>query len=457
MARLLDIRSALTVLLTVFMLFRVTGCGTPVLHNAGVGDNELNRTNEPSDTDARAKTENALEQGHAPEVSRSGPVEVLTLEKAYDLAERHHPELTAARAHVKAAGGRIDQAGRFPNPELVGRMESAPPSGRTTGEAEYIGGISQSVPLGSRLEKAEQVAVEEQARRQQLLASTRLKLQKEIQGAFGTALYLDKVRRLQSQVVSNSVRLVELTRTRVDAGDSISQDLARAQLEQIRARVELKKIESLRQQAGLELATAMGLPGLKVGTLEGDLDRTLAIPKLKMVMNELESHPALRVARGDEAVQKARIELVESERIPDVNLELFYRRIQSSRTDAFDVGLSLPLPLFDRNRGAIDEARADADAAAEDVRAARQSLNRRLRRAHADLTRAVANAETMETEVLPRAATIRQTAEVRFEHGDINMMELLQTRRQWAEVRFRYLETLREAMDAWGEMRSFLN
>src|SRR5687768_4960612 len=80
----------------------------------------------------------------------------LTLGDALALAERHHPDLAEARALLDAAEGRARQAGLFPNPEAIARIESAPLRGRTTGDAEYLAGVAQTIPLGPRLSKAKQ-------------------------------------------------------------------------------------------------------------------------------------------------------------------------------------------------------------------------------------------------------------------------------------------------------------
>jgi hypothetical protein len=44
------------------------------------------------------------------------------------------------------------------------------------------------------------------------------------------------------------------------------------------------------------------------------------------------------------------VKLAKAERIPDVNLDLLYRRLEGSRENAFDVGVRIPIPLFDSKR-----------------------------------------------------------------------------------------------------------
>src|SRR5688572_23759212 len=79
--------------------------------------------------------------------------DALTLEQAWDRAESLQPELAEARALIEAAAGRAKQAGVFPNPAAIARMESARFNGQATRQAEYLAGVSQPIPLGNRLSK----------------------------------------------------------------------------------------------------------------------------------------------------------------------------------------------------------------------------------------------------------------------------------------------------------------
>ena len=70
----------------------------------------------------------------------------MTLADALARAERLHPELAVGQAQIERAEGLALQAGLFPNPELVARMESATLTAQLTEQAEYIVGVSQAIP-----------------------------------------------------------------------------------------------------------------------------------------------------------------------------------------------------------------------------------------------------------------------------------------------------------------------
>ena len=164
----------------------------------------------------------------------------------------------------------------------------------------------------------------------------------------------------------------------------------------------------------------------------------------------------MAAASADLSAREAGVSLSQVQRIPDLKAELLYHRIESTQRDAFDVGISLPLPLFDRGRGRLREAEGQRDAAEARLRSTRNELRGQLREAHALLTAALSDVRALETEVLPKMKIVRDGTEARYAAGDISLGEILGVRRDDAGVRLRYLESLRDTMLAWAELRPFL-
>ena len=384
-------------------------------------------------------------------------IESLTLDQALERAERLQPGLAEAKALVEAAEGRAQQAGLIPNPEGIARIEQAPFKGRTLGEAEYLAGIAQPVPLGGRLGKAREAEQLERDRRMKELDVKRRELRKRVQSAFATALYQDKAFQTQSELVAGAEKAAATVKARMDAGDALREDLARAEMELARAKVERQRASSLRERAMVALAGAIGDATLTVKSLEGSLDATFEIPALESLAAGLAQQPEMALADADIRARNARLDLAKAERVPDVRVELLYRRLEASKENTFDAGLSMPLPLFDRNQGRLREARAEVAAAEARSRSTRNELAFRLREAHAALTAALANSRALKTEILPRADTVLKSAEARYAAGDTGLGEVLPVRRDWAAVQLTYLESLRDVMQAWGDLQVFGN
>lgn len=386
--------------------------------------------------------------------ANSNELESITLEQAVALAERRHPDLAEASALIKAAEGRVRQAGAFPNPDAIARVEQAPFKGRTLDEAEYLAGVAQPVPLGSRLSKARQAEQLDRDRRAKELEVRRRELRRRVHSAFATALYQEKALLTQKEIAANTDKVVATTKARVEAGDALREDLARAEMETARTKVELRRADALREQARAALTAAIGDPALSVKSLHGTLDATFEIPTMESLAASLASNPTTALGDADIRASNARVDLAKAQRIPDLKVELLYRRLQAEKENAFDVGLSIPLPLFDRNQGRIREARAEVAAAEARSRSTRNEQTFRLRDAHSELTAALANSCTLKDEVLPRADTVLKSAEARYAAGDSSLSEIVPVRRDWAAVQLTYLESLRDVMQAWAAVRS---
>lgn len=383
-------------------------------------------------------------------------VEALTLEQAIDLAERRQPELVEARALIEAAAGRAEQAGKFPNPDGIAKIEQAPFNGRTLGEAQYLAGIAQPVPLGGRLSKAREAETLERDRRAGELEVRRRELHRRVHSAFATALYQEQAFQSQTKIAESTEKAVTMAKARADAGDALPEDVARAEMERARTKVELRRTASLREQALFALIAAIGDPSLSVRSLAGELDAAFEIPTLESLAADLSANPTAVAADAAVRVESARVDLAKAQRIPDVKVEVLYRRLQAEKENTFDVGLSIPLPLFDRNQGRLREARAELQAAEARSLATKNDLTLRFREAHSQLTSALATARVLQTEILPRADTVLKAAEARYAAGDASLNDLLPVRRDWAAVRLTYLESLRDTMQAWATVRSLV-
>ena len=316
-----------------------------------------------------------------------------------------------------------------------------------------MAGIGQTLPLSGRLSKARQAELLDREVRVRGLEVKRRDIRKRVHSAFATALYQEKAYQAQTEIQRNAEKAVATTQARVEAGDALREDVARVEMELARAKVELQRAESLRQQALLALASAMGDADALRKILAGTLDATFEIPTLESLAANLSAQPETALADADIRARTARVDLAKAERIPDVKVELLYHRLESVQENTLDVGLSIPLPLFNRNQGRLREARAELAAAEARSRMTQNELTTRLRESYLQLTAALANSRTLKTEILSRAETVLKGAEARYAAGDISLAEILPVRRDWAAVQLTYLESLRDVMQAWAEIK----
>lgn len=387
--------------------------------------------------------------------STNVPLTNLTLEQAIEIALRAHPHLAEAVANLEAARARAATAGRLPNPEIVGRMESAPISSGTASQAEYVAGFSQAIPLGKRLSAARAVERAGVDLREKEREAAAWNLIRSVRGTFATALFTSRVLQAQTNLASNIEELLRITNARVEQGDAAPLDLARLQAEAARHRLEIKESQYLHREAMHALSAILGDFKTPVDSLAGNLEDALEIAAIKSGSYKIADNPNLAVMESAAEAQRARIRLAKSERIPDVNLDLFYRRLQGTREDAFDVGVRVPIPVFDRRRGRVREAESELRAAEARLERSRNELGLELRSRELALERALDTVSVLQSDVLPKVETTLRGAEARYSAGDTSLSDVLAVRREATTARLHYLEGLRTVMEAWAGLEPY--
>ena len=380
----------------------------------------------------------------------TAPLTNLTLTAALELAERQSPALAEARAQLAAADGRLQQATRPPNPEAIVRVESAPR------DPAFLVGASQRVPLGKRLAATREVHEREREGLQHEVAAKTRETRRRAHGAFATALFADEAHRLNTRLVAAAAESTRLARVRANAGDAAANETERAELELARARGELARAAALREQAFGALSATLGPVRPTVHSLSGSLDVGLELPALESIAAELAAHPARAQAQADTAAARARVALARAERVPDLTFELLFRRDEATRRNGFDMGFSVPLPVFDRNQGREKEARAQQTAAEARALRTQADLETELRATHGELAASLAHARQLQADVLPRLARLASLIEIRVSAGDATFADLLPLQRESATTHLARLEALRDAHQAWSRLRPLL-
>jgi cobalt-zinc-cadmium efflux system outer membrane protein len=192
----------------------------------------------------------------------------------------------------------------------------------------------------------------------------------------------------------------------------------------------------------------MGNSTPPVSELEGNIDDLLGVPIIESLLKEFDAQESIAAAHTE--VQSARLKLAKKERIPDVNVELLYRRIEASKQEAVDVGIRIPVPLFSKSKQKINAAKADlaASEARREVTRNERAVQEHELRAHLD--HAIKESQLIKNELRPRADRVFKAATARFDAGDISISELILARREWLAIQTDYLQSLRQIAAAWS-------
>ncbi len=418
---------------------------------------------------ATATTSLAQEKQSPPARAGEG-AHAVSVDQMVELALSRNAQLLAARQRLAEAEGLLRQSGLRPNPAVDVSVANGDAL-NSPGEREVSFGYSHTFELGGkrghRMNVARQgieLARSEIANRERLLtADVRIRY----------AGVLAAIRNLQN--ADELIRLTEqsfsLAKARTEAGEA-------APLEQGLLQVEMNRISSDRlmfasqvERFLLEAKLLAGLPLDQDLQLSDSWERRTELPEpQKAVETALSRRPDLATARVQEQLADAELQLERSSVTPDIVARGGYSHVQS-RFDQFGFsqpgghlvplgdkdnlitgGISILLPLANRNQGNIEAAIARQRAA----RLERESLERIVRQevlaASSRLAAARQALQLFNAGVIGQSQENLRVVRGAYDLGELRLLDVINEQRRLIETQRAYTELLRDAFVATVEL-----
>lgn len=366
----------------------------------------------------------------------------LTLAEALRLAEAHDPRLRAAEAGLDGADGDLRQARARLNPVLDVEVENfgGEDSLRGFDGSESTFRLSQQVELGDR--RRARIDVAEQGRTaaaaEALIA--RLDVLEEVQRAYYDALAADALVHIAVERVETAEALQASVERRVAAARDPLMAGARAEAGLAEARIAL---DGAQREAATARATLASLTGVDAGFILAAAD--LGVPDVRGHDHQSDLDASPDLARVSAARDRARAELrlQRSRGWQDPTLSLGVRRFEETGETGLVAGVSIPLGAFDRNRGAIARADADARRAGYDVEAERRRIERDGAALQRRLDGAASTVAAIERFVIPQAERALELARDGYNQGAFSYLDVLEAQRALTAAREARIEALR--------------
>ncbi len=372
------------------------------------------------------------------------PTHALTLQQALALAEKNSPLLHEASARVERAKAGIQTATAYPNPTfevLAGQQRGRPIA--TPGVPGLLLHYSATQPLEIPSERRIRIRASQLgfSSTEYFAAGTMLSVVAEVKHAF-----YDVLRRKEKVVHTNeNLALVEDLRrrvaVRVKVGEAGKLELNRADAELARARalVTVAEVELAKSQASLR--AAIGVQTQENLDPQGNLESRVKLAPLNELRAQvLAAHPALAEAKMQIAQAKAQAADQRALRIPQPSIYGEYEH-QPDLT-FYRFGVTVPLPIWDRRKGPIGVAEAEA-------RRAQAASERRQIEIIAALERSYDQYELMDKQVkslqagsLYESEAAVQAARAAYKFGERGILEVLDAQRVLQGVRDDLLDAM---------------
>ncbi len=391
----------------------------------------------------------------------------LTVEQAVAYALEHNGELLAARKEIDAASALVKQATLRANPKVDASVS------KTSMGADNNITLNGMLPLelGGRRPARIKVAERELEMRRQDVSNRERMLAADVRAKFGEALAAVLKLGFDEDLIATSQRSYNLVAARVIEGGT-------APLEQNMILVELNRLRSMRETAEgkaqiemLELRNLLGMTPEEPLSLRGDFNDMIApLPSLADATElALSNRPDLKLAKAAESFAEARIEQARAEGRLDASLTAGYQRMAfgyplNGINDAgqlspiqgtfhyFTVGVSLDLPVRNKNQGAIEAAVAETEGAKRRREFLELTVRREVASAYAQYNSTARAAEIFRVGVKDQANANLDVVRQTYELGSKTLIDYLGEQRRFIDLQNSYIDALLDTYKARVEI-----
>jgi outer membrane protein, heavy metal efflux system len=381
-------------------------------------------------------------------------MDMLTLAAFY-----YNPSLDNARWKWKEAEAGIITAGGRPNPSLS--LSPQYVTNRTPGSTPWVLGFSFDIPIETAGKRGHRIA---EAKGRSVAARFALAdAAWTVRSALRDALldYFTAVRRdgILGEQVNIQAEMLTLLKERLAVGEVSDPDVTRASVDYDRTLISAGEAQSKLIEARAKVAGAIGVP---VSALDGiDLSVGLFntppplgnVPLPELRREALTNRADLLEALARYAASQSRLQLEIAKQYPDAHIGPGY--IYDQGENKWGIGITVELPVLNRNQGPIAEAEAARSIAAARFSALQGSIIIDTERAAAEYRSSLDSFQAAD-----RLASEKDKAvgslKAMFDAGEVDRLDLLGGMVEYADVRLERLDSLTSANRMLGLLEDAL-
>lgn len=366
----------------------------------------------------------------------------LTLREAMRLVQELNPELAASAREIGALEGATLQAGLWRNPQLSIDVEDiGATQGRGLQRFTTIR-IGQAIELGGKRQARVTAATLSQEVATQAYEAKRLELLARVADAFVDVLAGQERTRLAADSVALAQEVVTAVARRVQAGKAPPIEETKAKLALSSARIEQEQARRDLAAGRKRITLLWGNPSPRFDQALGNLVSVAALPSFDVLAERVRRNPAATRDRKSVEQRNAVLALERTRRVPDIAVVAGVRNYSLTGENAPQIGVSIALPLFDRNQGNLLEAHRRLDKAEDERDATAFRLQSELAQAYEALLAATSEIGVLRDEVLPGASSAFKVANRGYELGKFGFLDVLDAQRTLFQNRVLYLRAL---------------
>jgi len=366
-------------------------------------------------------------------------------------AQASAPRLALGSAETRVAQSQVVQAAARPNPTVGLMVENAAGSGpyKDFNGAETTLTIEQPLELGGKRAARTSAAQADLAVAQARAILAQVDFGRDLALAYAKAEAAQQRLAIGRDGVDLAQADARAARLLVENGKEAQVRAVQAEAGLATARADLAAAQAETEAALARLSALIGGQETYTAVVGGLLDIAPAVSST--VSTGRTFSPIVAAALAEREAAERRIAVERARRTPDLTVSFGVRQFQTDDSTAAVFGVSVPLPLFDRNRGSVAAASANAQAAQARLLMAQAEQDGDRRAATAQVAAA---GQTLEAsrQAESAASEVYRLARIGYDAGRLPLAELLAARRDLIAARGRVVETKLARVQALADL-----
>jgi cobalt-zinc-cadmium efflux system outer membrane protein len=362
-----------------------------------------------------------------------------------------NPEISVAMREKEATEGARIQAGVRHNPYISSEIQD---TRRNTQQITLQ--FNQEIELGNKRESRLALADILHTKATAELDALKATIHANTVNAFYEVLVAQERLALSKSSFEVANAAVNAATKRVHAGKSSPVEETKSNIAAFTAKIELNQANSQLNSARKRLSALWGNPFPVFEQAYGDVENIPLVPSFENLLALLENAPAIGIANLEVSARGGSTKLARSQSTPNITISAGIVHNNELGLNQALIGLSVPIPLFDRNQGNVQEAVSLQYKAQDELIALKTQLTTKLAGEHERLSVARLSAISLREEILPGAQNAFEAANKGFNAGKFNFLDVLDAQRTLFQAKSQYIQVLLDAHQAIAEIESIL-
>ncbi|GAB4280708.1 MAG: TolC family protein [Candidatus Rifleibacteriota bacterium] len=392
--------------------------------------------------------------------TNESPSKKLSLRQAFQKAAEFNPVLKAKKAELEVKSGQILQAGLLPNPVVHFEFEKFGGNGQFSGtkSMESSFSLSQELPVSGKNQKEQKLEKIGRQISESEFQAELLKIKIELTRVYLNLASLQKLKTIEEEDLKLSRENLEAVRKKSEAGEIPMLDLTRAKVELAAENTNYQKLIREIELNSLSLSNFW---------LESDADlvvadtlpckSNLAPEWLEKVEEKIEQNPELTIAKKQLNAAKAKKSLEKAKSGLDIELEAGIFKSRADQKHSYFAGISLPLKIFDDNRGSIKSAAAQIKMQEQLLQKTEIDLRTRTISLKKQLKAISSEARSAREILVPGAKAAYEQIKRAYEEGERQLFEVFDARRILLEAQKACIQLETEELKLISELLLLTN